>query len=213
MTRGRINVVGNIGMHLGAYMKGGTIEVSGDASDWVGGEMTDGLIHIRGNAGGQAGAAYRGSLAGMRGGAILIEGTAGLELGSRMKRGVIAVKGLVKDFAGLQMKGGTIFLLGGAEIRSGRLDDPGHHRLARPDPPLAYLHLCLRYNPTYLRLYARQLSVWILDSICQSARGVSPLYGGRLRSGQRRTAFVAGACVDLRFFHESTFHWLTQLIE
>ena len=28
MTRGRITIVGNAGMHLGAYMKGGTIEVS-----------------------------------------------------------------------------------------------------------------------------------------------------------------------------------------
>src|SRR3954471_135682 len=31
MTRGRIRVEGNAGMHLGAFMKGGTIEVSGDA--------------------------------------------------------------------------------------------------------------------------------------------------------------------------------------
>src|SRR6516162_3231166 len=68
MTRGRITVVGDAGMHLGAYMKGGTIEVSGGASDWVGAEMTGGLIRIAGNAGGQIGAAYRGSLSGMNGG-------------------------------------------------------------------------------------------------------------------------------------------------
>ena len=37
MSRGRINIVGNVGMHLGAYMTGGTIEVSGSTSDWVGG--------------------------------------------------------------------------------------------------------------------------------------------------------------------------------
>src|SRR5271165_5932996 len=43
MTRGRISILGNAGMHLGAYLKGGTIEVSGDASDWVGAEMTEGL--------------------------------------------------------------------------------------------------------------------------------------------------------------------------
>ena len=30
MTRGRITVVGNAGMHLGAYMKGGAIEVTGN---------------------------------------------------------------------------------------------------------------------------------------------------------------------------------------
>ena len=62
MSRGRITIHGNAGMHLGAYMKGGTIEVSGNASDWVGAEMSGGLIRIRGNAGGQVGAAYRGSL-------------------------------------------------------------------------------------------------------------------------------------------------------
>ena len=40
MTRGRITIRGNAGMHLGAYMKGGTIEVSGHASDWIGAEMS-----------------------------------------------------------------------------------------------------------------------------------------------------------------------------
>src|SRR5436305_1522513 len=33
MTRGRISIIGNAGMHLGAYMKGGAIQVSGDGSD------------------------------------------------------------------------------------------------------------------------------------------------------------------------------------
>jgi len=119
MTRGRVTVVGNAGMHLGAYMKAGTIEVTGNASDWVGAEMTGGLIRVRGDAGGQLGAAYRGSPSGMNGGTILVEGSAGIEIGMRMKRGLLAVKGPVRDFAGLQMKGGTIFLLGGAEIRTG----------------------------------------------------------------------------------------------
>src|SRR5580700_7176200 len=36
MTRGRITIHGDAGMHLGAYLKGGTIEVTGNASDWVG---------------------------------------------------------------------------------------------------------------------------------------------------------------------------------
>src|SRR4051794_17405214 len=65
MTRGRIAIAGNVGMHLGAYMKGGAIEVDGNASDWVGAEMAGGTIRIRGNAGGQIGAAYRGSMSGM----------------------------------------------------------------------------------------------------------------------------------------------------
>src|ERR1700730_18153535 len=44
MTRGRISIEGNAGMHLGAYMRGGVIEATGNASDWVGGEMKGGLI-------------------------------------------------------------------------------------------------------------------------------------------------------------------------
>src|SRR5262245_43619812 len=39
MTRGRITIAGNAGMHLGAYMKGGAIVVSGNVSDWLGAEM------------------------------------------------------------------------------------------------------------------------------------------------------------------------------
>src|SRR5262245_30263378 len=157
MTRGRITVHGNAGMHLGSYMKGGTIEVSGDASDWVGGEMAGGLIHVRGSAGGQVGAAYRGSLKGMKGGAILVEGSAGIELGMRMRRGVIAVRGPVKDFAGLQMKGGTIVLMGGAEIRTGAWMVRGTIVSLQPIRMLPTFAFACAYNPTFLRLYARSL--------------------------------------------------------
>ena len=84
MTRGRITIVGNAGMHLGAFMKGGTIEVTGHASDWVGAEMTGGLIRIAGDAGGQTRRRpIAGSLSGMNGGIILIEGSAGMEVGMR----------------------------------------------------------------------------------------------------------------------------------
>ena len=130
MTRGRITVAGNAGMHLGAYMSGGTIEVSGNGSDWVGAEMSGGLIRIGGNAGGQIGAAYRGSNSGMRDGTILVGGGAGLEVGMRMKRGIIAIRGPVRDFAGLQMKGGTIVLGSGAELRTGAWMMRGHDHFA-----------------------------------------------------------------------------------
>jgi formylmethanofuran dehydrogenase subunit C len=119
MSRGKITIHGNIGMHLGAYMSGGWIEVHGNASDWIGAEMKNGFIHIRGNAGGQVGAAYRGSLGGMKNGLILVEGAAGLEVGMRMTGGYIVVRGVAKDFTGLQMKGGLIVLMNGAEIRTG----------------------------------------------------------------------------------------------
>jgi formylmethanofuran dehydrogenase subunit C len=157
MTRGRIAVEGNAGMHLGAYMKGGTIEVTGNTSDWIGAEMTGGLIRIAGDAGGQVGAAYRGSLSGMNGGTILIEGSAGIELGMRMKRGLIAVKGRVRDFAGLQMKGGTIVLGNGAEIRTGAWMIRGTIISLAPlrlMPTFSYTCDC---NLVFLRLFAKQL--------------------------------------------------------
>ncbi|MHB1424174.1 MAG: formylmethanofuran dehydrogenase subunit C [Gemmataceae bacterium] len=157
MTRGKVAIIGNAGMHLGAYMKGGTIEVRGSASDWVGAEMTGGLIHIHGDAGGQIGAAYRGSLAGMKGGTILVEGSAGIEIGMRMRRGLIAVKGPVRDFAGLQMKGGTLFLLGGAELRTGAWMIRGTIVCLRPIALLPTFSYACTYDPMFLRLYARRL--------------------------------------------------------
>ncbi len=158
MTRGRITVVGNAGMHLGAYMKGGTIEVSGNTTDWLGAEMSGGLIRIGGNAGGQVGAAYRGSLSGMTDGTILVQGSAGLEVGMRMKRGIIAVTGAVRDFAGLQMKGGTIVLGSGAELRTGAWMMRGTIVSLKPIRLLPTFSAASTYNPTFLRLYARHLA-------------------------------------------------------
>ena len=115
------------------------------------------VIHIRGNAGGQVGAAYRGSLSGMNEGTILIEGSAGLEVGMRMRRGIIVVKGLVRDFAGLQMKGGTIILLSGAEIRTGAWMVRGTIVSLSPIELLPTFAFGCRYQPTFLRLYAKHL--------------------------------------------------------
>jgi len=182
MTRGRIAVVGNAGMHLGAYMKGGTIEVSGNASDWVGAEMSGGLIRIRGNTGGQVGAAYRGSLSGMTDGTILVDGTAGLEVGMRMKRGIIAVGGPVRDFAGLQMKGGTLVIRKGAELRTGAWMTRGTIISLTPIQMLPTFAYASTYNPTFLRLYARHLT----------ALGFPIPYEGRDGAYQR---YTGDACV------------------
>jgi len=158
MSRGRITIVGNAGMHLGAHMKGGAIEVRGNASDWVGGEMTGGFIHIRGNAGGQAGAAYRGSPTGMQGGTIVIEGSAGLEVGMRMKRGLIAIRGRARDFTGLQMKGGTILLMAGAELRTGAWMARGTIVSLKPLPLLPTFSRACAYQPAFWRVYVRHLA-------------------------------------------------------
>jgi formylmethanofuran dehydrogenase subunit C len=158
MTRGRIAIAGDAGMHLGAYMKGGTIEVTGNVSDWIGAEMRGGVIRVGGDAGGQIGAAYRGSLSGMNGGTILIEGSAGIEIGMRMRRGIIAVKGRVRDFAGLQMKGGTIVLMGGGEIRTGAWMIRGTIVSLVPLRLMPTFAYACTYDPVFLRLYARHLS-------------------------------------------------------
>jgi formylmethanofuran dehydrogenase subunit C len=157
MTRGRIGIVGNAGMHLGAHMKGGVIEVSGNASDWLGAEMSAGLIHVRGNAGGQVGAAYRGSMKGMKGGTIVVHGTAGLEVGMRMRRGTIVVGGMVRDFAGLQMKGGTIILASGAEIRTGAWMNRGTIVSLVPLKLLPTFSYGCEGNPIFLHLLAKQM--------------------------------------------------------
>lgn len=157
MTKGSIRAHGNVGMHLGAYMKGGTIEVRGRASDWVGGEMKGGTIHVHGDVGGQIGSAYRGGVSGMSGGTILIEGTAGLEVGMRMKKGIIAIRGKVRDFCGLQMKGGTIVLMDGAEIRAGAWMNRGTILSMQPLKLLpTFAHAC-DYLPAFARMYAKHL--------------------------------------------------------
>jgi formylmethanofuran dehydrogenase subunit C len=158
MSHGRINIIGNVGMHLGAHMKGGTIEVSGSASDWVGGEMSGGFIRIAGNAGGQIGAAYRGSRGGMTNGTIIVGGSAGLEIGMRMKRGLIVIGGLVRDFTGLEMKGGTIVLRGGAELRTGAWMNRGTIISLVPIPLLPSFLFATTYIPSFVGLYAKHLA-------------------------------------------------------
>jgi formylmethanofuran dehydrogenase subunit C len=178
MTRGRITVRGNVGMHLGAAMHGGEIHVHGNASDWVGAEMRGGHIHVRGNAGGQAGAAYRGSMAGMQGGSILIEGTAGLEVGMRMKRGIIAIRGRARDFTGLMMKGGTIVLMSGAEIRTGAWMERGTIISLRPLELLPTFSYACDYNPVFVNLYASQLKPLGFDLPHDPAQGVYRRHAG-----------------------------------
>lgn len=158
MTRGRLTIHGNAGMHLGAHMKGGEIEVRGNAGDWVGAEMTGGYIRVRGDAGGQIGAAYRGSMAGMRNGLIVVDGSAGLEIGMRMRRGTIVIGGRARDFAGLQMKGGTIVLVQGAEIRTGAWMVRGTIISLAPIPLLPTFSFAASQNPVFINLYARRLA-------------------------------------------------------
>src|SRR3954452_18847320 len=77
MTRGRLTVAGDVGMHAGAGMRGGELHVEGDAGDWAGTGRGGGALGVRGSAGSRVGGAYSGERAGMRGGEIVVHGDAG----------------------------------------------------------------------------------------------------------------------------------------
>jgi formylmethanofuran dehydrogenase subunit C len=74
-----------------------------------------------------------------------------------MRRGIIVIGGQARDFAGLQMKGGTIFLLSGAEIRTGAWMTRGTIVSLQPVKLLPTFSYDCTYEPTFLRLYARNL--------------------------------------------------------
>ncbi len=180
MSRGSIQVHGDVGMHLGAYMQGGQIEVHGSAGDWIGAEMKNGTIRVHGNGGGQIGAGYRGSPFGMFGGTIIVDGTAGLEVGMRMRRGTIVVGGVVRDFAGLQMKGGTIIMRSGAEIRTGAWMNRGTIISLKPIQMMPTFRYSSDYNPTFVNLYAQRLSSLGVSLPFEPAEGSYARYCGDL---------------------------------
>ncbi|MFX1475362.1 MAG: formylmethanofuran dehydrogenase subunit C [Promethearchaeota archaeon] len=119
MTRGKIIVHGDVGMHCGARMKGGLIRVEGNADHWLGAEMSGGQILVEGSVGDKAASAYLGSKYGMNGGSLHIKGNAGHELGMGMRRGVIVVEGDTDSFTGTRMLAGTIFVRGKLGSRAG----------------------------------------------------------------------------------------------
>lgn len=132
MTKGKIIVDGDVGMHLGEGISGGEIIVNGYADSWAGGAMKGGKIEIKGSAGDYIGAPYRGSKEGMRGGTIIIHRDAGGEVGALMMGGLIRVYGSVKHFVGVNMADGTIVVHGdcagkaGGGMRGGRIIICGH---------------------------------------------------------------------------------------
>ncbi len=127
MKSGKIEILGSVGMHLGAEMAGGSIIVQGNADSWAGMEMKGGLLQIAGNAGDHVGSAYRGSWRGMTGGQIQIEGNARSQLGGGLVGGSITVGGSVENFCGIRQSGGLILVKGnavrglGAEMNGGTI--------------------------------------------------------------------------------------------
>jgi formylmethanofuran dehydrogenase subunit C len=118
MNGGRIEIDGDVGMHLGAEMIAGRIHVKGSVGAWAGAEMEGGNIQIEGDAADYLCAGYQGSKEGMKGGRVYVAGNAGREMASHMRKGFIAVKGNVGEQAAVRMMGGTIIVVGSI---SGRL--------------------------------------------------------------------------------------------
>jgi formylmethanofuran dehydrogenase subunit C len=150
MSRGRLVVHGNVGMHLGSAMSGGDITVNGDAGDWVGPEMTGGRITVTGNAGHMLGSVHRGGSIGMRGGEIIVHGNVGNETGNGMRNGLIAI-------GGVGMRAGTIIVMGrlgwrcGAGMVRGSIISMNEAELL---PTFSYANT---YRPVFLRLYLLHL--------------------------------------------------------
>jgi len=157
MTRGRIVVHGDVGMHAGSYMQGGEILVEGNADDFLGVEMEGGLILVNGNAGHRTGAAYRGSKYGMQGGIILVDGNVGHEVGAYMRRGLIVIKGNAEDFLGAMMATGTICLFGQAGIRTGGGMQKGTILCMHPVEMLPTFVYDCSYAPVFLRILFKGL--------------------------------------------------------
>lgn len=191
LSRGRVEVEGNAGRHLGSEMTGGEIHVSGSVSDWVGAEMRAGCIEVEGSAGHLVGAAYRGSPRGMTGGTILVKGQAGNEVGHTMRRGLIAVGGL-GDLAGFNMLAGSIFVFGDAGIRHGAGMRRGTLAFLGEQPP--------ELLPTFRFACRQELDICsIADNILEQRKyGASfprkvDLYHGDFLEGGRGEIFIKAA--------------------
>jgi formylmethanofuran dehydrogenase subunit C len=125
MSRGRIEVVGDVGQLLGRAMTGGTIAVGGGAGRLAGSGMAGGRIEIAGDAGDLVGAPLPGEPSGMKGGIVRIKGDAGERAGDRMRRGLIVVERDVGDAVASRMIGGTVICFGEAGARPAYLMQRG----------------------------------------------------------------------------------------
>ncbi|MDD5558456.1 formylmethanofuran dehydrogenase subunit C [Candidatus Methylomirabilis sp.] len=179
MTRGRVIVHGDVGMHAGSYMRGGEIRVEGNADDFLGVEMEGGLIRVKGNARHRVGAAYRGSKYGMQGGTILVDGNVGHEVGAYMRRGLIVIKGNAEDFLGAMMMTGTICLFGQAGIRTGGGMQKGTIVCMRPIDLLPTFAYDCTYAPVFLQILFKELKQLGVECPAQ-ANGLVRRYHGDL---------------------------------
>jgi formylmethanofuran dehydrogenase subunit C len=183
MSRGRIMVRGDVGLHLGAHMQGGEIIIQGNASDWVGAQMQGGRIWIKGNAGHHVGAAYPGENSGVNRGVIIVEGNAGRAVGARARRVLIVVQGSVGDFAGANMIAGSIIVFGPLGARAGAGNKRGSIVVFEGSLEIlpTYRYECT-LRPVFLRFYLQRLAEWGLSVSIELAEGNFRRYSGDITS-------------------------------
>lgn len=181
MSRGRITIHGDAGMHLGAEMSGGEIVVHGNVGAWAGAQMSGGRLWIHGDAGPMLGAVYTGEKLGMRGGVIIVDGTAGPRAGERMRRGIIVVQSNVGDFAGVRMIAGSLLTFGRLGARPGAGMKRGTLLALEglSDGPLpTFRYSCRCESPVFLRYYLRRLRSWGLPVTEEHIEGWYRRYTG-----------------------------------
>ncbi|MBV9802546.1 MAG: hypothetical protein JO130_05125 [Solirubrobacterales bacterium] len=157
---------------IGAGMSRGEIEVPGDVGAWAGAEMSGGLLRIFGDAGARLGAAYPGARVGMTGGEIVVSGDAGEEAGAGMRRGLVAVGGQTGPGAGLRMLAGTVIALGGIGAEAGLGNKRGSLVSGRPVRPLPGYAFATRFRAPTLVLalrHVRQLGLTVDDRLLRGS--------------------------------------------
>lgn len=193
MSRGRITIHSDVGMHLGAKMSGGQIMVHGDAAARAGAHMSGGFIWVHGNAGPMLGGSYVGEKLGMRGGAIIVDGDAGPRAAERMRRGIIVVQGDLGDFAGARMIAGSLFTFGKLGARAGAGMKRGTLMALEglKDGLLpTFRYSCTCESPSFLRYYLRRLRAWGLPIADRHITGRFRRYTGDATTIGKGEVFV-----------------------
>ena len=85
MTKGEINVAGDVGIQAGRVMQGGRLTIGGNAGPWAASGMKAGTVEISGHAGERIGGPLAGETVGMRGGVVVVRGDAGARAGDRVR--------------------------------------------------------------------------------------------------------------------------------
>lgn len=159
MTKGTIDVKGNVGDFLGQGMKDGTVSVNGNAGSWAGNCMAGGRINITGDACDYVGAGLPGDAFGMTNGLINIKGNAGDRVGDRMRRGIIIIQGKSGNYCGSRIHAGTIIALDKVGNHPGEGMRRGTIILAKkPAHISATFQSCGNLKMQFLRLLFTQLA-------------------------------------------------------